>query len=121
MRYQDVSDAIERMSSVMVVCSREWKLSPSTVMCLEVNVFSALRPASMPEHSDVNVGSYRRHLRVTFFDGYGNQKVFGEMTAIDMRSASEYQATIDQWMLGKLDTLPPSSSSVVSERLRRRR
>lgn len=119
MRYQEVCDALEKMSAVMSACSREWKLSPSTVMCLEVNVFSALRPATLPDHSDTDVGTYRRNIRVMFFDGQGRQKEYGDLTALDMRQASEYQAMIQQWLLDK-ENLPPSTSSVVAESLRQR-
>ena len=116
MRYQEVCDRFQTFASARAEAAREWKLSNSVVMLAEFDVFAASRASlAIPIHSELNAGRVPRLLRVAFFDtSPGNLRVeIGSLTPPELVQAAEYQATLNDWVAGRIAELPPSTSRLL--------
>ncbi len=122
MRYADV---IERFAAAREATSREWTISPSLIMCVELDM-SGDALFDMPVHSSRSGAS--SFLRITYFRenikatrGWVAIHDLALMSLEEAAQALVYRDAIGAWVGGYAIDLPRSSSTVIAERLRRKR
>jgi len=126
LRYQD---AIQQYLSVRAASSREWRISDTLVMCVDLDVSQeALGTVTMAEHSSQRRRG-PRFVRMTMFR-LGDDSARGwDATEVDTQrglSREEYllydhqRRVVHDWISGLRDSLPDSTSTVISDRLSRR-
>jgi len=89
-------------------------------MCVEFDIFAAARMSlGVPSHTESRHGGRSsRLLKVAFFDKNGVRVDTGVMTPAELTQAAELTAIVDDWVAGRRDDLPTSTSTMVADRLR---
>jgi hypothetical protein len=121
MRHQDVRVLLQQLIIARDECSREWRLSDTVVMCLEFDLFWAMTPwsRSVPEHSERRHGVPPQLVKITFFDVPSTSRVEEESLSPPARAlAAELRTMVSDWVCGRIDRMPPSTSTALSIRLR---
>ncbi len=119
MRYENVRDRFDAFQVAREACSREWKLSDNTVMCLELDVGAAsLRvdlESSFVKNDDPEL------FRITYYDTAIDPPAgisIALLSASERSCADAFHAHVSRWYRGEGD-LPASTSSRMSSRVRR--
>lgn len=127
MRYPEVCARVEQFIAAREACGREWTISESLVMCVQLDV-ARLAAMVMPvAHSSSRThGRWPSGLRVTMF-WFGPSGVTrcwvddpGVDPATDISTGeratiADYRTMVGQWVVGKAQDLPPSNSTRVYE------
>jgi hypothetical protein len=117
-RYQDV---IHRYLAVQEASSREWTISATLVMCLELDMSRdtyltlALAAASSKQkrpHQFLRETLFRLHL--------GGITPVSDAELDEQVMIQQYRSMLDEWVMGLRDDLPLSTSSAITTRLTRR-
>lgn len=119
MRYREVCERFRVLVDARTACSREWRLSETVVMCVEFDIFEAARMEIAPlEHSR----PYQRispFIRVVFFDAKLAVRIdASQLSPPELVRAAELRTIVNAWASDELEQLPPSTSTVIAERLR---
>ncbi len=122
MRYQDVCTRLEQLLVARSECSREWAISDSVVMWVEFDIAAAVRISlAIPGHTEPrHMTRTPRLVKVMFFDLGGLRVLRESMTTTEQLRIDVLQRSIDGWVSGECEALPPSTSSVISERFHTR-
>lgn len=132
MRYQEV---VRQYLSVREGSSREWGISESLVMCVELDVSQDTYVTLALAATSSQRRASPQFLRITMFrlspgDGPGiwawdaSPVTDGEVARLDdveRTTVTALRAVISEWVSGKRDRLPPSTSTAIADRLRRKR
>lgn len=125
MRYQH---AIQQYIAIREASSREWKISPSLIMCVELEIApDALATFGVAAHSSQS-RTGPRFVRVTLFRLHPEREPWvvtsesddSSMTTEERVVIGYYQGTIRDWISGRDEDLEKSTSTVITERLARR-
>ncbi len=127
MRYQE---AIQKYLAARQASSREWRLSDTLVMCVELDASpaDAFGTITMAEHSSQRRRG-PRFVRITLFRLGVDSARGWDATEVDTQrglSREEFMVldaqrrVVEDWISGRLDLLPPSTSTVIADRLARR-
>jgi hypothetical protein len=126
MRIREVFDGLAQFGLVQEACSREWRISDTLVMCVELDMAAlAKAPTVAPGHSVRKHCSFIRLSFVRFSPG-GAVAVCDDdigMPAAERERIAAYQDTVRRWLIGGLETngggLPESDSTRVASQYRR--
>lgn len=122
MLYRSVIDSY---AAIRQASSREWQISGSLVMCVELDM-SMDGYLEVPAHSSRNQkGS--QFLRIAYFRR-NDDATGGWIPMSDVALASpaerefieDYRRSVERWIQGQAD-LSPSTSRAIADRLRRKR
>jgi len=126
MHYQEV---VRRYLSVLGASSREWALSETLVMCVELDMSA---PACVRGLFFATSSSQRskvpQFLRVTMYRVHPERdpmlltgEWLGEppLTQLEETNLQAANAWIEDWMAGRRASLPDSTSVVIADRLQR--
>ena len=123
MRYLDV---VERFAGVLTSSSREWAVTDTLVMCTELDL-SAMWAAArrVPAHSERQPKG-PMFLRVTLFrrrdeawvrhDQWSSHQ--DPLTSRELDLLAIHQGVVDDWVAGRCNELPPSTSTSIADRIR---
>lgn len=131
MRYQDVVYLFEEFAKARSHCSREWLISDTLVMCVEVDMTS-MTSMALPNHSRRDAVPGIGILRVSYHrfdaedlvmswcdDAPSPAKGWGYLVQDEERRAVyDRRCSVTSWAMGKVDELPPSTSTKIADRLR---
>jgi len=120
MRYKAMCDSLQAFLAARDTVTREWALSKSTVMCLEVDLGGAVRMVAWPCATLPGDTSGAKLIRVSYFDEVGLPVPLGRLQPKELVSAKEIQVAINQWISGDREELPTSTSTRMADRLKRR-
>lgn len=131
MRYSQIRTLYEKMVAAQAACSREWRISDTLVMCVEFDMYAAMSEShANPDHSDRDVrAQLGPMMRVSMFGtrAIGTLRMVGSdqlrlqgYSDAECNEASRRRRLVDDWMMGNSDELPPSTSSLIADRLRDR-
>ncbi len=123
MRYQEV---VRRYLSVRGASSREWALSDTLVMCVEIDMSPAYARGLFANASSSHHTVGGQFLRVTLFrvprDGEPRRIIgAGDGDALTPNESANLQAAsqwVADWVTGDKDSLPDSTSTAIAQRLR---
>jgi hypothetical protein len=129
MRYGEV---VRHYLSAREASSREWEISPTLVMCVELD-------ASQDGYLTLAVAtcsSQQRRaphlLRVTLFRVHDDSVHGWDATPVPLPQSgrlddhenvavAQHRAVIDEWVRGSREQLPPSTSTKIGDRLHQKR
>lgn len=125
-RYRAILEQFHALVKARDVSAREWKISERVVMCVTFDMFAAAESAlQVPAHSERIPTKDRltRLVRVMYFDvKYLNhaRSTTDGMSEAELEAVEQRTRQVDDWVAGKLEALPASTSTIVSDRLRPR-
>jgi hypothetical protein len=123
MHYQEV---VRRYLSVLSAISREWALSETLVLCVELDLSQSAAHGLLASSSSQRQRG-PQFLRVTMFrvrpglapfllTGAGDEAPLTRVEEENFKTANQW---IEHWTAGSRSALPDSTSTVVADRLRR--
>ncbi len=128
MRYQEV---VRRYLSVRGASSREWAISESLVMCVEIDMSCDDLELGHGLFATASSSNHRvpQFLKVTLFRVRPEREPWVITGAVDddpltsgeRVDVAQHQREVNEWVAGRLATLPPSTSTVITNRLQRKR
>lgn len=128
MKYAEIGGQLQRFEAVRAACSREWEISSDLVMCTELDLSNycgmpvSPRATFSPGEPPFMVISF---CRLTAQDPrvwvVGARVQLPAMTAQERARAAARFDVIRRWADGRLDALPPSTSTRVRDQLRGQR
>lgn len=127
MRYGEV---VRQYLSARKASSREWEISPSLVMCIELE---ASQDSYLTQAVAASSSQRRRApqlLRISLFRVHDDSLHGWDATPLPLPQSgrlddsenvevARYRSVIDEWVAGSRDELPPSTSTKITERLSR--
>jgi hypothetical protein len=122
MRYREV---VQRYLSARGASSREWALSDTLVMCVELDMSAPSYARGLFATSSSQRQKGPRFVRLTMFRVYPDRKPFllsgseePPLTQIEEGNLRDVHRWVEDWICGRRDSLPPSNSTAIAECLR---
>jgi|SRR5882724_3118629 len=117
MRYRELADYYSAFTTAREAVKREWKLSGTTVMCVEVDLGAASALKALPLATQP--ASPPSFIRVSYFDTVGLPVSLARLSSAEIAVAKEMQLAVNRWMCGEIEALPTSTSTRLADRFRR--
>jgi hypothetical protein len=132
MRYQDI---VRQYLAVRAASSREWRVSPSLVMCVELDTAPDAFGAMAVAASSTRLRRAPEFMRVTFFRrhesdgravflGWSDANEHPELSRVsdeERATIAQHRIVMDRWIAGNGDLLPPSTSKAIGDWLQKKR